>query len=160
MAVVRKNLVLMFGAADDSKLEITVLKPMESLQGSEIRAAMETIITTGALGVTSQATKIIGAEYDIREIEPVVLGQERSKRQWIQRETTKGKNLVVSIKKQGRGVQVEDILQQISNLGFPIILSMYLLMRIEGKMEELTKSIQRLSIVLDKDEKTQCETRV
>lgn len=74
MAVVRKNLVLMFGAADDSKLEITVLKPMESLQGSEIRAAMETIITTGALGVTSQATKIIGAEYDIREIEPVVLG--------------------------------------------------------------------------------------
>ncbi|MEG0014892.1 MAG: DUF2922 family protein [Cellulosilyticaceae bacterium] len=74
MAVVRKNLVLMFGAADDSKLEITVLKPMESLQGSEIKDAMETIITTGALGVSSQATKIIGAEYDIREIEPVVLG--------------------------------------------------------------------------------------
>ncbi|MEG0014893.1 MAG: YvrJ family protein [Cellulosilyticaceae bacterium] len=49
---------------------------------------------------------------------------------------------------------MEDILQQISNLGFPIILSMYLLMRIEAKMEELTKSIQRLSIVLDKDEKT------
>lgn len=49
---------------------------------------------------------------------------------------------------------MEEILQQISNLGFPIILSMYLLMRIEGKMEELTKSIQRLSIVLDKDDQT------
>lgn len=45
---------------------------------------------------------------------------------------------------------MEEILQQISNLGFPIILSMYLLTRIEGKMEELTKSIQKLSMVLDK----------
>lgn len=74
MAVVRKNLNLIFGAADESKLEITVLKPLESLQGSEIKAAMDTIIETGALGANSQAAKIIGAEYDIRQIEEVVLG--------------------------------------------------------------------------------------
>lgn len=74
MAVVRKNLVLIFGAADESKLEITVLKPLESLEGSEIKAAMDTVITSGALGVSSQATKIIGAEYDIREIQEVALG--------------------------------------------------------------------------------------
>lgn len=74
MAVVRKNLVLTFGAADESKLEITVLKPLESLQGSEIKEAMNKVIATGALGVTSQANKIVGAEYDIREIQEVVLG--------------------------------------------------------------------------------------
>lgn len=74
MAVVRKNLVLVFGAADESKLEITVLKPLEALQGSEIKTAMETVISTGALGVTSQATKIIGAEYDIREVQEIMLG--------------------------------------------------------------------------------------
>lgn len=74
MAVVRKNLVLTFGAADESKLEITVLKPLEGLQGSEIKEAMNKVIATGALGVTSQANKIVGAEYDIREIQEVVLG--------------------------------------------------------------------------------------
>ena len=41
---------------------------------------------------------------------------------------------------------------QISNIGFPIVLSMYLLVRIENKMEQLTASIQRLTTVLDEKE--------
>ena len=45
---------------------------------------------------------------------------------------------------------MEELLVQISNIGFPIVLSMYLLIRIEGKMEELTKSIGKLTDVLDK----------
>ncbi len=45
---------------------------------------------------------------------------------------------------------MEELLVQISNVGFPIVLSMYLLIRIEGKMEELTKSIGKLTEVLDK----------
>ena len=45
---------------------------------------------------------------------------------------------------------MEELLVQISNVGFPIVLSMYLLIRIEGKIEELTKSIGKLTDVLDK----------
>lgn len=47
---------------------------------------------------------------------------------------------------------MEEILRQIGDLGFPIILSMYLLVRIEGKMEQLTTSIQRLTSVLEQEE--------
>ncbi|MBU5454678.1 YvrJ family protein [Caproiciproducens sp. MSJ-32] len=40
---------------------------------------------------------------------------------------------------------MEDIVQLISNLGFPIAISLYLLIRIEGKLENLTISINNLS---------------
>lgn len=45
---------------------------------------------------------------------------------------------------------MEEILVQIGNFGFPIILSMYLLIRIEGKMEQLSNSIITLTSVLEK----------
>lgn len=47
---------------------------------------------------------------------------------------------------------MEEILRQIGDLGFPIILSMYLLVRIESKMEQLTVSIQQLTSVLESEE--------
>lgn len=40
---------------------------------------------------------------------------------------------------------MEDIFAQIANFGFPIALSIYLLVRLEGKMEKLTESINELS---------------
>lgn len=40
---------------------------------------------------------------------------------------------------------MEDVYTQIANLGFPIVISVYLLVRIEGKLNELTKSINELS---------------
>lgn len=46
-----------------------------------------------------------------------------------------------------------ELIQQVANLGFPIIVSMYLLVRIEGKMEKLTDSIQLLAKHLDKSGK-------
>lgn len=45
---------------------------------------------------------------------------------------------------------MEELLIQIGNVGFPIVLSMYLLVRLEGKMEELTRSIGKLTDVLEK----------
>lgn len=45
---------------------------------------------------------------------------------------------------------MEELLVQISNVGFPIVLSMYLLIRLEGKMEQLTESISKLTDVLNK----------
>lgn len=35
-----------------------------------------------------------------------------------------------------------------ANLGFPIVISIYLLVRIEGKLNELTNSISELSKVI------------
>lgn len=39
----------------------------------------------------------------------------------------------------------DEIVNLISNLGFPIAISLYLLIRIEGKLEGLTISINNLS---------------
>jgi hypothetical protein len=45
---------------------------------------------------------------------------------------------------------VEDIYSSVANLGFPIVISVYLLVRIEGKLDELTKSITELANVIAK----------
>lgn len=40
---------------------------------------------------------------------------------------------------------MEDMFSQIANLGFPIAVSVYLLVRIEGKLNSLTQSINELA---------------
>ena len=40
---------------------------------------------------------------------------------------------------------MEEIYGHIANLGFPIVISIYLLVRIEGKLNALTESINELS---------------
>ncbi|MDD2446429.1 MAG: YvrJ family protein [Tissierellia bacterium] len=40
---------------------------------------------------------------------------------------------------------MEQLFSSIANLGFPIVISVYLLVRIEGKLNELTVSINELS---------------
>lgn len=42
-----------------------------------------------------------------------------------------------------------DLVNLIGNVGFPIAVSIYLLVRIEGKMEVLTQSINNLSNVIN-----------
>lgn len=43
------------------------------------------------------------------------------------------------------GEIMEEMFSSIANLGFPIVISIYLLVRIEGKLNELTASITELS---------------
>lgn len=43
---------------------------------------------------------------------------------------------------------MEHLYSSIANLGFPIVVSIYLLVRIEGKLNELTESINGLSRVI------------
>ncbi|GIM28293.1 YvrJ family protein [Clostridium polyendosporum] len=43
---------------------------------------------------------------------------------------------------------MDSMVQLIGNLGFPITISLYLLTRIEGKLENLTTSINNLSQVV------------
>lgn len=40
---------------------------------------------------------------------------------------------------------MEEVVNLVANLGFPIAISLYLLIRIEGKLESLTSSINNLS---------------
>ena len=40
---------------------------------------------------------------------------------------------------------MEEILKLVGNFGFPIVVSAYLLVRIEGKLSELTTSITELA---------------
>ena len=52
------------------------------------------------------------------------------------------------------GVNMDGIINFIGNLGFPIAISLYLLMRIEGKLEILTNSIYALTnVITSKTEK-------
>lgn len=45
---------------------------------------------------------------------------------------------------------MEELLGSIANLGFPIVISVYLLVRIEGKLDQLTNSIISLSESISK----------
>lgn len=40
---------------------------------------------------------------------------------------------------------MEEVLTMVGNFGFPIVVSAYLLVRIEGKLNQLTESITSLS---------------
>ncbi len=45
---------------------------------------------------------------------------------------------------------MQDLLSLISNVGFPIVLSLYLLTRIEEKLERLTESINNLNSIISR----------
>lgn len=45
---------------------------------------------------------------------------------------------------------MEEIYSNIANLGFPIVISIYLLVRIEGKLNQLSESINELSKTIEK----------
>ncbi|TZE81309.1 YvrJ family protein [Calorimonas adulescens] len=44
---------------------------------------------------------------------------------------------------------MDEIFSQIANLGFPIVVSIYLLVRIEAKLDNLTVSITELSKAIE-----------
>lgn len=46
---------------------------------------------------------------------------------------------------------MEELFNLVGNLGFPIAVTLYLLIRIEGKLELLTQSINQLSKTLIQD---------
>lgn len=48
---------------------------------------------------------------------------------------------------------MDNLVTLIGNVGFPIAISVYLLVRIEGKLEGLTNSINNLSAVINHIEK-------
>jgi hypothetical protein len=49
-----------------------------------------------------------------------------------------------------RRIDMSEIFAGIANLGFPIVISIYLLVRIEGKLDSLTNSINELTKAIAK----------
>ena len=45
---------------------------------------------------------------------------------------------------------MEEVYNQIANLGFPIVVTLYLLFRIEGKLDKLSSCISNLSFSIEK----------
>lgn len=68
-----RNLVLTFKTEDQKEISLTIRKPADGLDGTEVKAAMDTIIATGAFGHASPAASIVGAKYDIRQTETIEL---------------------------------------------------------------------------------------
>lgn len=48
---------------------------------------------------------------------------------------------------------MENILSSISNVGFPVALSIFLLLRFENKIDELTRAITELVIKINEQQK-------
>lgn len=45
---------------------------------------------------------------------------------------------------------MEELLMNVANFGFPIVIAFYLLCRMEGKIEKLTESIVQLNSIISK----------
>ncbi len=52
------------------------------------------------------------------------------------------------INDQKKGEIMTEVLEYVSNIGFPIVLSLFLITRIESKLEVLSESIKELSVVI------------
>ncbi len=48
---------------------------------------------------------------------------------------------------------MDNVLEFVANLGFPIGIALYLLIRMESRMESLSISIQKLTIAIEKAQK-------
>jgi len=46
-------------------------------------------------------------------------------------------------------MELNDILQSASNYGFPMLISCYLLVRMESRMQELTNALNKLCVALE-----------
>ena len=46
-------------------------------------------------------------------------------------------------------MELNEILQSTSNYGFPMLISCYLLVRMESRMNELTEALNKLCVALD-----------
>jgi hypothetical protein len=52
-----------------------------------------------------------------------------------------------------RKCKMEEILKQIGNVGFPVVVAIYLLVRMEAKLDQLTTSIISLTNVIEHGQK-------
>lgn len=91
---------------------------------------------------------------DILVVRPTPLSEMANKDERMCRAISGSKSLFTPktnfIEKGDRAMQ--EIVAQVANVGFPIVVSIYLLVRVEAKMESLTNSINELAKVISRFE--------
>lgn len=75
MEITKRSLVLVFGTPAGKEETITITNPGESLEGAQIKAVMDTVLATGAVGEKSAVDSIVGAKYVIQQVDEVDLEQ-------------------------------------------------------------------------------------
>lgn len=73
MEITKKNLVLTFGTTGKTQEAITVTNPKITLEGSQIKTAMDKMLASGAIGEQMPASSIVGAKYIIQQVDEVEL---------------------------------------------------------------------------------------
>lgn len=73
MAITKRKLVLTFGTPSNRSVDVVITKPKEGITDPEIKAAMEKMLATGALGDGSVADSIEGAKYVTQQVDEVTI---------------------------------------------------------------------------------------
>ena len=118
----KKKLLMYFKTTGDKNVSISVDNPREDLTETEVKATMTLILSSNIfLPNGEELASLVEAKI-------------------VETDTT-SYDLVV----QSSILMDLDLQNLVANIGFPIALSMYLLVRIEGKLLSLTDSINELS---------------
>lgn len=116
-----KKLVMIFKNSAGKKVSISIDDPKDDITEQEIKTAMELIVT-----------KNVFKKNDYALVEAV-------EAQIVTTDTTEY-DLIL------QGCDLMEIIETlIANVGFPVAVSIYLLIRLESKLETLTDSINELS---------------
>lgn len=73
MEITKKNLVLTFATPAKTEETITITNPNPTLVGTQVKAAMDNALASGAIGESVQADSIVGAKYVIQQVDTVDL---------------------------------------------------------------------------------------
>lgn len=73
MEITKKNLVLTFGTSAKTEETITITNPGTTLEGSQIKLAMDKALASGAIGEKVPANSIVGAKYVIQQVDEIDL---------------------------------------------------------------------------------------
>ena len=115
----QKKLMMSFKTLSDKKVSITVDDPRDDLEENEIKTVMTLILSSNVFLPNGEE---LASLVDAKVVET----------------GTTSYDLVIQFMDSG-------LQNLVANIGFPIALSMYLLVRIEGKLSCLTDSINELS---------------
>ena len=117
----KKKLLMYFKTTGDKNVSISVDNPREDLTETEVKATMTLILSSNIfLPNGEELASLVEAKI-------------------VETDTTSYDLVVQS------SIMNLDLQNLVANIGFPIALSMYLLVRIEGKLSYLTDSINEVS---------------
>lgn len=76
METTKKHLVLVFETATGEEEILTITKPKDALEPAQIKAVMNTVVESGAVGEKVAVARIGSAKYVIQQVDQVNLEEE------------------------------------------------------------------------------------